>query len=470
MLAPTRKMIWIRTSGRTCPLARHHVASSTEPQRDHLFINYAWEDIALAEWLTFKLTGFGYRVWCDRIKLFGGESFPAEIDDAIKNRTFRFIALMSLASSTKPNPVKERTLALSIAKERGINFVIPLNLGLKPDELPWMLSDLTYVDFRENWASGLSQLLKVLEKAATPRPLSDGRERVGLSVAPKGLTKEAAEIVYSNVHRVEQIPDAIRTYRFNRPPRRSDLAKWPCFTISDHVFLAFHSPPCELTKEYAPQVIDANRWREQGLIEGIASHHIVSRLVSRSLTAYCITKGLALDSEREWLYFPKGLLKNDRLTFVGQDGKRNWVAAVGERGFFRAGKEIEPYRYHLSPHFAVRQDLLEGFAIRLTIHVYITDLNGNRLSARACQSRRKKVTHDWWNWEWLSRHLAVSQFLATSGNEIIIGQKEHERLILSARPLPFICPVTVLDDEIEERKRARRSSPNGASDIRERRG
>jgi hypothetical protein len=55
-------------------------------QRDHLFISYAWEDVALAEWLTFKLTSLGYKVWCDRIKLFGGESFPKEIDRAIKNR------------------------------------------------------------------------------------------------------------------------------------------------------------------------------------------------------------------------------------------------------------------------------------------------------------------------------------------------------------------------------------------------
>src|SRR2546422_9440337 len=44
--------------------------------REHLLINYATEDWALADWLTRKLTAEGYRVWCDRFKLLGGESYP----------------------------------------------------------------------------------------------------------------------------------------------------------------------------------------------------------------------------------------------------------------------------------------------------------------------------------------------------------------------------------------------------------
>jgi hypothetical protein len=63
--------------------------------REHLLINYATEDWALAEWLTRKLSAEGYRVWCDRFKLLGGESYPREIDDAIKNRTFRMLSLLS---------------------------------------------------------------------------------------------------------------------------------------------------------------------------------------------------------------------------------------------------------------------------------------------------------------------------------------------------------------------------------------
>ena len=101
--------------------------------RDHLFISYAVEDQALAKWLTLKLTAAGYRVWCDQFKLLGGESYPRDIDRALKEQTFRVLALLSRSSLQKPNPRKERTLALNIARERGCEFLIPLNVdGLKP--------------------------------------------------------------------------------------------------------------------------------------------------------------------------------------------------------------------------------------------------------------------------------------------------------------------------------------------------
>ena len=132
--------------------------------RDHLFISYASEDFELAEWLTLKLTNENYKVWCDRFKLLGGESYPKDIDKAIKNETFRVIALLSHKSISKPNPVKERTLAINIGKERGIDFLIPLNVdGLSDTELDWMTTDLVYIDFSKSWAEGLTKLLKKLQ-------------------------------------------------------------------------------------------------------------------------------------------------------------------------------------------------------------------------------------------------------------------------------------------------------------------
>lgn len=85
-------------------------------QRDHLFINYATEDGAFAEWLTLKLSGEGYSVWCDRVKLLGGESYPKDIARALHERTFRMLSLISRASKEKDNPLKERTIALNFGR------------------------------------------------------------------------------------------------------------------------------------------------------------------------------------------------------------------------------------------------------------------------------------------------------------------------------------------------------------------
>ena len=69
--------------------------------REHLFINYATEDQSFADWLALKLTSEGYKVWYDRFELLGGESYPKDITDAIQNRTFRFLALLSPATDRK---------------------------------------------------------------------------------------------------------------------------------------------------------------------------------------------------------------------------------------------------------------------------------------------------------------------------------------------------------------------------------
>jgi len=88
--------------------------------QDHLFISYATEDVVLAEWLTRKLTTLGYRVWCDRFELLGGERFPRDIDRAIKEDTFRVIALLSKTSIEKDRPKSARWHSTSEKNEKSI--------------------------------------------------------------------------------------------------------------------------------------------------------------------------------------------------------------------------------------------------------------------------------------------------------------------------------------------------------------
>src|SRR6266550_8359455 len=110
---------------------------SEQLQPSHLFISYASEDVALAAWLSRKLAALGYAVWFDQIKMLGGEPWPQTIDDAIKTRTFRMLALISAASLRKPKPTGERVLAQKIADQRSIpDFLIPLKVD--GTELDWL--------------------------------------------------------------------------------------------------------------------------------------------------------------------------------------------------------------------------------------------------------------------------------------------------------------------------------------------
>jgi hypothetical protein len=181
--------------------------------RDHLFVSYAWEDGALAEWLTLRLTALGYRVWCDRFKLLGGESWPKDVDEAIKNRTFRMLQLVSRYSLHKENPIKERQLALALQRERREELFIPLNIdGTRATELNWQISDIVWVPF-ENWGSGLRQLLEKLESVDAPRPLcEEGREIAATAAFPPRVVVTEPESIVTNWFPFLAIPPLVKRF------------------------------------------------------------------------------------------------------------------------------------------------------------------------------------------------------------------------------------------------------------------
>lgn len=425
--------------------------------QDHVFVSYASEDIALAEWLTFKLTSLGYKVWCDRIKLFGGESYPKDIDAAIKNRTFRFLALLSHASMNKPNPLKERTIAINIAEERKEDFVIPLNLGVKKAELPWQLSDLTWVDFSKNWAIGLGGLLKALRKAETPCSLENGRDIVSDSIISEGIFRNEPETICSNFLTIKKIPEAISAIRFKNKlsfQERRQLHKiWAYRQISDNTFLSFHKPP----DDFPYEVQNAHLWKNAKEIEGIDTHDVVSELLRKNLNCNCCAKGLLWSYDHKWLYFPFEITSNNRVSFVDMHGKKNSIQVCGERKFFRPGKSSR-YRYYLSPTFRIMRDMFgEEFVVRLGLRIRITNTSGMAIPGIYAQARRKHASKDWWNHEWVSRYLALCSFLSNEDDEIVIGKQEPYRLVFNAKPLSYVYPISLDEEKIDKRQKDRRS-------------
>jgi hypothetical protein len=463
-LTPSRSSFGIAHSGR----ARYNADSVEAPQgnvmtnvqeekRDHLFISYATEDIAVAEWLTYKLTTLGYRVWCDRIKLLGGESYPEDIDIAIKNRTSRFLALLSHASLNKANPRKERTIAHNIAKERQINFIIPLNLGLKPAELDWMMSDLTYVDFSCNWAQGLLDLLKALQKAGTPCSLAGGRDVVSDSVIAGDIVKREPEVIYSNLLKIKRIPTAVSVIRFIRSldaqERKTLRGLWACRKIDNSRFLSFDMPP----KDFPHDVQNAYQWERRDEIEGINARDVVSEILKKSLDCHCLARGLVWSSDLKWLYFPFDLTKNNRVSFVDVYGKNNSIQVCGERKFFTPGKP-SMYRYYLAPTFKILRNMLgEDFIARLTLRIRVTDATGSDLLPTSSQARRKHVSRDWWNYEWVSRYLAVCSFLSNDEHEIVVGKQGHYSVVFSGMPLTYTSHMALDEKRIDQRQRDRKN-------------
>ena len=144
---------------------------------DHLFLSHAPQDWALAEWLTLRLTTEGYRVWCSRFPLLGGERYPRDIGAAVTERAFCVLALVSRASRSAPNTREEQALALDVGRTRHTNFLIALAVDEESAAVgPPALPGAPLIPFHERWETGFTQLHAALRSVEAPRPLTNGAD------------------------------------------------------------------------------------------------------------------------------------------------------------------------------------------------------------------------------------------------------------------------------------------------------
>src|ERR1700704_3930110 len=87
-------------------------------ERDVVFVSHANpEDNAFATWLTLRLIREGYRVWCDVVRLKGGDDFWRDIEKAIRERTRKFIFIISKTSNQKHGTLQELSVASTVARQ-----------------------------------------------------------------------------------------------------------------------------------------------------------------------------------------------------------------------------------------------------------------------------------------------------------------------------------------------------------------
>jgi hypothetical protein len=395
---------------------------------------------------TRKLTAEGYRVWCDRFKLLGGESYPRDIDIALKTRTFRMLALLSRASLEKPNPRKERTTALNIGREQKEDFLIPLNVeGLRATELDWMTSDLTFIPFSQ-WASGLRQLLEKLASINAPRPLERGREIAASTFLPGDVLRHEPEPLYSNIFRVAKLPDVL--LRFTVEPgiagleRDAVLVTWPFYSVSPTVVYAFDHPTPAALHGRAITLDARVPWVGTSEINGVRTRNIVTSLLKGSIVARAAALGICPTPNGRAMYFPLGLVEKDRLRFHGYSGNETSVTVTSERTLWRTAKS-EKYRYYLAADVRARTDIPPGYVVQVTPTIHVTSPVGEALLGRTINSRRKHVSKTWTNHEWTNRLFAIAEFLAGGTAAIRFGSTPETEVVISAKPVTLSAQVGI---------------------------
>lgn len=441
-----------------------------ESTRTHLFINYATEDALFVDWLCLRLLNEGYKVWCDRLKLLGGESYPIDIDDAIARHTYRFIAVLSKNSVKKPNPLKERTSALCIGRERKENFVIPLNFdGLAPSELGWMQSDLTFIPF-SNWKEGFTQLLKNLQAACAPK--ADSATSVAALLEKTNCVAATQETLWSNLIPIKRIP--ARLYRYEHEVAMSSSnslraeAAWPHFRENASVCWSFQSPPADLVDQY--RFVHRGTCEEWRTASGpdINFYNLGKKVINSTLFHRLLSAGLRYDTENHYIYVPNER-RFERLTFRTSNGS-SWIRAVGLRSFWTVNGR-DSVRYHLSPGLRAWLDFGGRDFVRVRTRLYLTELDGTPIKPAQMQSRRKVICKSWWNHQWLSRVHATLQLIASSEADISIGIIPDEQLVMDRFPMSLAADRTLLESSLKTREQAQEFAEltdrkyEGASEI-----
>jgi len=119
------------------------------------FLSYSHKDEGLATSLVSDLRAEGFSVWRDLERIRVGESIRQRVEAGIEESTF-LLVLLSPNSVDSDWVRDEIDMALSVEKELGRTFLLPITVG--SFDVPRLLKGRRWVSF-DDYNEGLSQLL-----------------------------------------------------------------------------------------------------------------------------------------------------------------------------------------------------------------------------------------------------------------------------------------------------------------------
>lgn len=121
-----------------------------------VFISYSNKDRGFVERLAADLRNRGLYVWCDRWELKVGDSLIEKINAGITSQDYLIIVLSE--TSVRSQWVM-RELNAALMRELKERRVVVLPILIEDCDIPPLLSDKVYADFRGDYSLGLNRLL-----------------------------------------------------------------------------------------------------------------------------------------------------------------------------------------------------------------------------------------------------------------------------------------------------------------------
>lgn len=440
--------------------------------RDMVFISHAnHEDNDFALWLALQVANAGYPVWCDLTKLLGGEDFWKDIEQAIRERTIKFVYVLSKKSNVKIGPLQELQVATNVARDRKFqDFVIPVLIDdLPPREFNIQLARLNAIPFSAGWASGLKSLLEKLDHDGVVRSANFSpstvatwwRENFG---AEQGLSHEEDQYL-SNWFPVQIRPARIFCHSLSRTQigKIEIQSNLPYPGFQHGHFLISFAQAGDFEGQLGDSIIitESKSYAIEGLLSGQETtgfcspkeiKGFVSQLLGLSWEKLIKDRGLSfyvLANGAKCVYPTTAQIGEGVVSFQGVLGKKASRNLIGYKTVKATDSEDE---YRRLWHFGISASPLVHpvLAFAMKAHVVFTKdgstvLDNKRLLHRARRSQCK----DWWNDDWRDRLLAIMAWLGASSSEIEISVGSDATALITSEPLRFLSSVSYQDPEGE---------------------
>jgi hypothetical protein len=140
----------------------HEKVEITQPSevKSRTFICYSHQDSPFVDRLVRDLSSKGIKPWLDKWEIKVGDSITDKINEGIRQNDYLIIVLSK--TSVKSEWVK-RELNAALMRELKKRAVVVLPLLLEDCDIPPLIADKKYADFRQSYEAGFAELLKRFE-------------------------------------------------------------------------------------------------------------------------------------------------------------------------------------------------------------------------------------------------------------------------------------------------------------------
>lgn len=450
-------------------------------ERETIFISHATPgDNAFTVWLASRLSLAGYDVWCDAEKLLGGEDFWKDIERVIRNKTAKFLLVISENTFDENGDLKSgvaNELALANIVKKQITddyFVVPVRIdGTNFSNFSIEFLRINGVDCSKNWADGLTRILEIFERdKVTHRSDNLSSTLASWREVHRHHTRalsDDAEVLQSNWLPITGLPETLYFYespgvRWPVEPRAiASGCPLPCF---DHGRLLVSFAKLDEMREALGEAypirdrgtvatLDFLRGRT-GDISGISPRDAKNKVTSiirqswdlkmkdLGLRPYELANGFIA-----W-WFPQNLPEDGQLRFTDFNGKNRKRVPTGIKGKkpLADGLMVPRYFWHLG--FTARPMISNEPVMMLQPRVIITE-NGETPIANKTRlnSVRRSLTTMWFNDKWRGLFRGFVSWVSNDADQIDLPSSANTAISIGSSPVEFELGKAIASDPLD---------------------